>query len=84
VITAHELDLPEQQHTLQQCVGAHPCCPLALLLPDVCTLLLLLLTVVQAWSAGALIAFVLVFNCIPAALELLTFLFVARVSYFSY
>lgn len=45
---------------------------------------LLLLAFVQAWSAGALIAFVLVFNCIPAALELLTFLFVARVSYFSY
>jgi hypothetical protein len=38
----------------------------------------------QAWSVGALIAFVLVFNCIPAVLELLTFLFVARVSYFSY
>ncbi|WIA33201.1 hypothetical protein OEZ86_006347 [Tetradesmus obliquus] len=38
----------------------------------------------NAWSAGALIAFVLVFSCIPAALELLTFLFVARVSYFSY
>ncbi|WIA13054.1 hypothetical protein OEZ85_006660 [Tetradesmus obliquus] len=38
----------------------------------------------NAWSAGALIAFVLVCNCIPAALELLTFLFVARVSYFSY
>jgi heme/copper-type cytochrome/quinol oxidase subunit 4 len=44
----------------------------------------LLFAVTQAWSVGALIAFVLVFNCIPAVLELLTFLFVARVSYFSY
>lgn len=38
----------------------------------------------QAWSVGTLIAFVLVFNALPAALELLTFLFVARVSLFSY
>jgi hypothetical protein len=39
---------------------------------------------VQAWSAGALVGFVIAFNCLPAALELLTFLFVARVSFFAY
>jgi heme/copper-type cytochrome/quinol oxidase subunit 4 len=44
----------------------------------------LLFAAAQAWSVGALIAFVLIFNCIPAVLELLMFLFVARVSYFSY
>ncbi|KAF6260695.1 hypothetical protein COO60DRAFT_1269252 [Scenedesmus sp. NREL 46B-D3] len=38
----------------------------------------------NAWSAGALLAVVLVTSCLPAVLELLTFLFVARVSYFSY
>jgi hypothetical protein len=38
----------------------------------------------QAWSAGALVGFVIAFNCIPAALELITFLFVARISFFAY
>jgi hypothetical protein len=38
----------------------------------------------QAWSAGALVGFVIAFNCLPAALELITFLFVARVSVFAY
>ncbi|KAF8067348.1 hypothetical protein HT031_002396 [Scenedesmus sp. PABB004] len=38
----------------------------------------------QAWSAGALLGFVLAFNALPAALELLTLLVVARVSFFEY
>ena len=38
----------------------------------------------QAWPAGALVGFVIAFNALPAGLELLTFLFVARVSFFAY
>jgi hypothetical protein len=38
----------------------------------------------QAWTVGAFAAFFAVFNCLPAALELLTLLFVVQVSVFSY
>jgi hypothetical protein len=38
----------------------------------------------QAWPASALVGFVIAFNTVPAALEVLTFMFVARVSFFAY
>lgn len=42
------------------------------------------LCTLQAWSSATFVGFVVAFNCLPAALELLTFLFVARVSFFAY
>ena len=38
----------------------------------------------QAWAVGAFAACFAIFNCLPAALELLTLAFVARFSVFSY
>ncbi|KAI8467018.1 MAG: transmembrane protein [Monoraphidium minutum] len=38
----------------------------------------------RAWAIGAFAVFFAVFNCLPAALELLTLLFVMRVSVVSY
>jgi hypothetical protein len=38
----------------------------------------------QALPLGALAASFALFNCLPAALELLTLVFVVRVSFFSY
>lgn len=38
----------------------------------------------QTWTAAALVGFVIAFNVLPAVLEALTLLFVARVNLFSY
>lgn len=52
--------------------------------PKVTCLNTLYCIVLQAWPAGALLGFVIAFNCAPAALELLTFLCIARFSVFAY
>ncbi len=38
----------------------------------------------QTWAIGAFVAFLVIFNVLPALLELLTFVFVAKVNFVRY